>query len=493
MRDGLSATRGVLQHLVPASPAREGVRLPPVRQPPFWGVQGLILAIAVVHTLLARNGFPAALYLVPSSLFLVPVVYAALKFGVQGAIPTAVWSTILTVPDLAQFHGGLDRFGVLWQSTLLLVVGALVGFAVDQERDAREEAEAREAARLLSERRYRALYDRAADAVLVIDGEGRIDEANLAATRLLDTTLESLRGRGLAEILGVELAADAIETGGVRPPRPMQRRNADSPLWIQAIGATALSSTGGTGGSQVILRDVTLQHEREQGLEGYARHAIAAREEERRRMAHELHDGPLQSLVLLARKLDVLEDGDGAGGVLDDAREILDETAGELRRLSRALRPPILDDLGLVAALRSETAAMGHRSGMDARFVVSGEVHPLPRERELLLLRVAQESLHNAERHSGGSSATVALHFEREAATLFIGDDGRGIGAIPRPTTLLARGKLGVLGIQERVRLAGGSLHIGPRQGGGTEVRVRVPVPPPSAGDIRPSLGRGST
>jgi len=475
VNDRRSWTTRVRDRLVPASPAREGVRLPPVRQRAFWAVQGLILVIAIVHTLLARNGFPPALYLVPSSLFLIPVVYAALKFGVRGAIPTAIWSAVLTVPDLVVTHEGLDRLGVLWQSVILLVVGAFVGLAVDHERDAREDAEAREAARLASERRYRALYDRAADAVLVVDAQGRIEEANVAATRLLDRDLEALRGRGLSEVVGVDLAADALQNAAESQPRPMQRRDGEPPVWIQSIGASPLAHEDGSGGSQVILRDVTLEYEREQGLEGYARHAIAAREEERRRMAHELHDGPLQSLVLLARKLDTLEDGEVSGGALDDAREIIDETAAELRRLSRALRPPILDDLGLVPALRSETSAMGHRSGMEAKFEVTGQVRPLPQDTELLLLRVTQESLHNAERHSGGSSVAVTLHYEADVATLVVADDGRGIGAIPRPTTLLARGKLGLLGIQERVRLAHGALDIGARPGGGTEVTVRVP------------------
>jgi PAS domain S-box-containing protein len=478
VNDHRSWTTRLLDRLVPGSPARDGVRPPPVRQRAFWAVQGLILAIAVVHTLLERNGFPAALYLVPSSLFLIPVVYAALKFGVRGAIPTAIWSAALTVPDLVLSHEGLDRLGVLWQSAILLVVGAFVGLAVDHERDAREEAEAREAARLASERRYRALYDSAADAVLVIDAQGRIEEANVAATRLLDRDLGALRGRGLSQVVGADLAADVLGDPTESPPRPMLRRDGEPPVWVQPVGASPLAGVGGAGGSQVILRDVTLEYEREQGLEGYARHAIAAREEERRRMARELHDGPLQSLVLLARTLDALDEDEGEGGALDDAREIIDETAGELRRLSRALRPPILDDLGLVPALRSETSALAHRSGMEAHFELIGEVRPLPQDTELLLLRVTQESLHNAERHSGASCVNVTLRYEADVAKLVVADDGRGIGTIPRPTTLLARGKLGLLGIQERVRLAHGALDIGPRQGGGTEVRVRVPASP---------------
>jgi PAS domain S-box-containing protein len=472
-------TRRLMAYLVPISPIRDGVRLPPVRQRAFWAIQALVFAIALAHTLVEPNGaglFPQALYLVPSSLFFVPVVYAALKFGLRGAVPTAVWTVVVTLPNLVLFHDGPDRIGILWQSAILVAIGAFVGLAVDHERDAREDAEKREAARLASERRYRALYDHAANAVLVIDDHGRIDEANAAAVQLLDRDLEAMRGRLLSEVVGLDLAEDVLSGPADSRSRPLPSRGGEPSVWVQAVGAAPLTGAGEGGGSQVMFRDVTLQHEREQGLEGYARHAIAAREEERRRMAHELHDGPLQSLVLLLRKLDALDEGDYDDGALEDAREIIDETAAELRRLTRTLRPPILDDLGLVAALRSEASAFARRSGIGAHFEVMGQVRPLPLDAELLLLRVAQESLHNAERHSGAASVDVSLSYEPGSMALVVADDGQGIGAVPSATTLLARGNLGLLGIQERVRLANGTLDIGARPGGGTKVSVRVPV-----------------
>lgn len=476
MSGAVPRRRWRLARLVPAHPARDGVRLPPVRQRAFWAVQGLTFAIAFVHSIIARNDAPDALYLVPTSLFFIPVVYAALKFGIRGSIPTAIWSTALTVPDLVLSHQGLDRAGVLWQSAILVAIGAFVGLAVDHERAARESAEAREAARLASERRYRALFDHAANAVLVIDDHGRIDEANAAAEELLERNLEAVLGRLLSDVVGGELAADVLSGTADGHPRPLPSRAGGAPIWVQAVGASPLAGEGDGGGFQVMFRDVTLQYEREQGLEGYARHAIAAREEERRRMALELHDGPLQSLVLLLRKLDAVDEGDDGDGALDDAREIVDETAAELRRLSRALRPPMLDDLGLAAALRSETSTFARRSGIQARFEVGGQTRPLGQETELLLLRVAQESLHNAERHSAATSVEVTLTYDPGSTALVVADDGHGIGAIPRPTALLANGKLGLLGIQERVRLADGTLEIGERPEGGTVVRVRVPA-----------------
>src|SRR3990172_2857271 len=205
----------------PTPPPRGGGRLPPLRQRAFWAVQALTFAIAFIHTVLVRSGFPAALYLVPTSLFFIPVVYAALKFGVRGAIPTAIWSTVLTLPDIVPFHEPVDRVGLLWQSAILVAIGAFVGLAVDHERDAREDAERREAARLASERRYRALYDHAADAVLVIDQDGRIEEANAAGARLLDLDLVDVRGRWLSDVVGPDLTEDVLSGSTDSGPRPL--------------------------------------------------------------------------------------------------------------------------------------------------------------------------------------------------------------------------------------------------------------------------------
>jgi signal transduction histidine kinase len=159
-----------------------------------------------------------------------------------------------------------------------------------------------------------------------------------------------------------------------------------------------------------------------------------------------------------------------------DARDVVDGTAADLRRLSRALRPSILDDLGLVAALRSEVAALGRRSGVTARFGVTGAPGGLAPDLELLFLRITQEALHNIEKHAGAEQTAVRLAFGPTCACLVIRDDGRGLGAIPSAAALLANGKLGLVGMEERTRLAGGEFAIRARPGGGTTIRVRVPV-----------------
>lgn len=506
VRASLEALAARVSRLLPA-PSRVG-SFPPLRSRAFWTVQALVLVIAFLHTAVetfAAESVPATLYLVPYSLFFVPVVYAALRFGFQGAVLTGIWIFAVSVPNFLFVDEAVDRFNDMWQGTILMGIATFVGVAVDRAHNARTEAEAREAARMVSERRYRALYDRSAEAVLVVDEQWRIEESNAAAAALLGRDTASLAGRPIEEVVGPELAADLRASNGAGDEaregetrdgeaRASEPRLLVSPdgrrAWVQAMGAAALANEGEGqgqgGGSQVILRDVTLQFERQLDLEAWARHDIEAREEERRRIGRELHDGPVQSLVLLARKLDQLagEEQGGAGRPgaarnhgFDEADEIIEETAAELRRVSRALRPPILDDLGLVAAIRSETSELGRRSGIATSFTVDGEQRPLPEDTELLLLRVAQESLHNAERHSGAASVEVSLAFTSARARLVVADDGRGIGVVPSAATLLEQGKLGLVGMFERVRLARGTIEVADRPAGGMTVSIEVPAP----------------
>ena len=450
----------------------------PIHRRAFWAVQLLVLGIAIAHTFLEsvdRSAVPPALYLVPSSLFFVPVVYAALKFGARGAVPTALLSIVLTLPNLLFFHIGMERLGEIWQGVILIAVGVFVGVRVDHERVARLELEDRERARRSSEERYRELFDNSAEAILLTDANGVIEDANPAALELIGIPIGSLVGMTLESVAGTEIGPSE---DGPEPNRRMAqlvRPDGTPPTWIEVIVSAPLHDPSGRTHLQTMLHDVSLQHERQEVLEGYARQTVAAREEERRRIGRELHDGPLQSLVLLSRKLDLIADRSSPTempATIDAARQIIDGTADELRRITRALRPPILDDLGLVPALRSETSAFSRRSDVVARFSQTGRQRPLPPEVELLLLRVTQEALHNVERHAGASHVDVRLSFAPTCVTLRIHDDGRGIGTVPPTADLLASGKLGIAGMQERARVAGATMTVRGEPSGGTLVEA---------------------
>lgn len=199
-------------------------------------------------------------------------------------------------------------------------------------------------------------------------------------------------------------------------------------------------------------------------------------EDERRRLARELHDGVGQNLTALKHRLVQL--GDAVPPALrsrvDAAVALCGDTLEDTRAMSRLLRPPILDDLGLEAALRWLARSIGEAAGLD----VSVEIEPLPAlddDLPALLFRVAQEALNNVARHAQARSALLRLVARAGRLQLQVVDDGRGCD----PSAALALGGSGLGGMRERLRLHDGllELHSSPGQG----MRLRAVVPLPSA------------
>ena len=199
-------------------------------------------------------------------------------------------------------------------------------------------------------------------------------------------------------------------------------------------------------------------------------------EDERRRLARELHDGLGQNLTALKHRLAQLAgelDGD-ARVKLDAAIALCAETLEDTRQLSRLLRPPILDDLGLVAALRWLARSQAESAGID---VTAEIVEPLPsldNDLQTLLFRVAQEALTNVARHSGARSALLRLVARDGTLRLQVADDGRGCD----PEAAQRTGGSGLGGMRERLRLYDGRLELHSVPGEGTRLRVVVPLAP---------------
>ena len=210
----------------------------------------------------------------------------------------------------------------------------------------------------------------------------------------------------------------------------------------------------------------------------YAALVVEAEEEQRRRLARELHDEPLQLFLHLARKLGTLGAAPGMpGGVLQDleeARQHALDAAGRLRVMARDLRPPALDHLGLVPALSSLLAELEDDSGVTTQLRVSGAPGRLPGEVELGAFRIVQEAARNTLRHASASSLQVTVGFGDRELTLEIADDGCGFagGSIEEAG---AR-HLGVVGMRERTVLLGGSFELVSSPGRGTVVRATLPL-----------------
>ena len=197
-------------------------------------------------------------------------------------------------------------------------------------------------------------------------------------------------------------------------------------------------------------------------------------EDERRRLARELHDGLGQNLTALKHRLAQLApalDGE-AREQLEAAISLCAETLEDTRHLSRLLRPPILDDLGLVSALRWLARSQAESAGIDVTAEIVEPLPPLDSDLQTLLFRVAQEALTNVARHSGARSALLRLVARDGTLRLQVADDGRGCD----PAVASRSGGSGLGGMRERLRLYDGRLELHSVPGEGMRLRVVVPV-----------------
>jgi signal transduction histidine kinase len=439
-------------------------------------VQLLVLSIAGAHTLIETTEAVDLGHanFIPVSLFLLPVIYAGLAFGLRGSGPTALWCAALTIPNALLFHPGAEAYGELWQAGLVVAVGIFIGQRIDRERAARIDAERRQREQQASENKYRTVFDSAGDAILLVNGDSVIFDANTAAGQLLGQTSKELRGQRLQHVASGALTEVAKDSSSSRVIGPLTTPDRP-PQWLMPV-RTELQDASGKDLTLVLLRDVSLQVERQQLLEGFAAQTLAAREAERRRIARDLHDGPVQSLVYLWRSLDQLEvEDEAAQETIAAAQTTAEQVSAELRRVSRDLRPSVLDDLGLTAALKAETAAFEHRSGIRARYTERGNPNELTDELQLAVLRVYQEALHNVERHAGASGVSVSITVAPTGMELVVADNGRGLRHVLRPSDLVAAGKLGLVGMQERARLVGGTCEFSGSPSG-TTVRFTAPA-----------------
>jgi two-component system sensor histidine kinase UhpB len=217
-----------------------------------------------------------------------------------------------------------------------------------------------------------------------------------------------------------------------------------------------------------------------QELRALSERATNAQEEERRRIARNLHDETSQSLSSLIIRLERIEgnlppDSSELRNQLKQAREIATGTLEGLRKIIYDLRPTMLDDLGLVPAVRWYARSTLEAAGVRVQFEIPDEVLRLPAHLETELFRIAQEGLNNIANHSNARRVIVRLTQDAEHACLELDDDGSGFDVEATATSALPSKRLGLLGIQERVSLVGGDVDILSSPGQGTMLRVCVP------------------
>ena len=312
-------------------------------------------------------------------------------------------------------------------------------------------------------------------------GWALITEENWQA--LVTPSLAATQMAPLVLVPAFILALFALWFGARQIVQPLQRLEAKAAALAWGDFETIKEPVGGISEVQHLQKELTEMANKvqaaQEGLHDYIAAITSAQEEERTRLARELHDDTIQAVIALKQRVQLaqrsVKDQHGRQS-LKELEELAEETVENLRRLTRALRPIYLEDLGLVTALEMLARETTQANGLSVDFEQAGQEHRLSREIELALYRIAQEALNNVVRHARANHATLSIRFGDEVR-LEVRDDGVGFTVPNSPTDFAPSGHFGLLGIRERADLIGAKLEVQSGMGRGTRLSVRLRDP----------------
>lgn len=441
----------------------------------YWIFVALVAALATTHFVVDAwvnhpvRSFPEG---VPVSLLLVLAGYAAVQWGLSGALATTLVGTVLWVPDLLLPHDAGHAGNDVVSLAIAGAASLLIGYHVDSRRRAMRHVERAVAEQHRSEQRFRQLVESNPGPILFIDGAGMIADANAAARRVI----ADAGAQRMATSLSPDLDPKRLTSGRIVR---LSTNGHDYRL------NTATITTGPDQTlTQVLLEDVTLEAAAQRQTRRFAHLLLAAQEDERRRVAQELHDEPIQVLAHLARTLEPANRAHPAAAndtQSSTARDQVLTTIDQLRRITCGLRPPALD-LGLDAALRSFITDIA--SGYDCALSLTGSSGPsLGVETKLAVFRIVQEATNNALRHADATRIDITLERLSTGLAVQVADNGHGFD----PSAAEHATGLGLLGIRERAQLLDADIDLYSSPDGTTlslhvpEVADRaLPLPPTS-------------
>jgi signal transduction histidine kinase len=253
-------------------------------------------------------------------------------------------------------------------------------------------------------------------------------------------------------------------------------------LWVRGV----LVSSKGVSRRK---KQVDGVRELEPQISELSRHLVRAQEEERKRISRELHDEAGQGLMVLRLFLSGLlpeSPNHELRGKIQQSLLMLDHTIGDLRRIIARLSPRILEEMGLLAAIRKEVRELSKNTGVETELRLPREVDGFGKEIEIAIYRSVQESLHNITKHSQARQCRLQLEIKNRQVRLSIEDNGVGFS---RPGNPSGR-TFGLVGMRERIAALGGKVRIRSRQGQGTQVRVILPLAHSYTNADRAPVGR---
>jgi PAS domain S-box-containing protein len=339
-----------------------------------------------------------------------------------------------------------------------------------------------------AEHEYRVLIESMNEGALTLTADKTILYANQCFARMVKCPLEQVTGTSFRRFLSEEDRATL---------RPLMKRPGKSGSKIQVslragngsqmpaqISIRPLARNGANRATvSMVVTDLTAARRNEEMLRALTRRLVQAQEAERGRVALELHDHITQLLCAVLVRSQALADKLSArdGPSKREAiklREMLGQTAEEVERISRNLRPSVLDELGLVFVLRDTSAEFTERTGVSVKLACAPLAARLSADTELTLFRIFQEVLKNVERHASARHVTVHLTQTGNFVQMAVHDDGIGFDPAHYPARRNGKGGLGLLGMRERAAYVGGALKVKSVGRAGTEIEVRIPTPP---------------
>jgi len=351
---------------------------------------------------------------------------------------------------------------------------------------ARDVTDQRRAAKALreSEERYRELFENSKDAIYVHDLHGRYTSVNAAAEELTGYSREEIVGKHYSNFIGPRFLKEAREKFCLKIDVPIQttyeaevvcKNGTRTPV---EVSSRMIYKDGIVVGVQGTVRDISERKRAEDVLKTYSRRLIQAQEAERQKIARELHDEIGQVLTAVRLNLQAVQktcQTDACLPQINDSVGVIDEALKQIRELSLELHPSLLDDLGLVAALRWYATRYNLRSGIAAQVTCGSNIDGIPHDVSTACFRIAQEALTNAARHSRATKANV--HVQKRNGDLHLAIQDNGIGFDSQLfLNGMASSALGLRGMHERAHAVSGHIQINSQVGKGTQVTVVVPL-----------------
>ena len=328
------------------------------------------------------------------------------------------------------------------------------------------------------EKTFRAIAEQSSDGILIVTPEGNYVYVNNGASEITGYSVEELLRMNLFNLVHPEELPKVRERSrkrrdGKHIPRQYETvfvRKDGKAIPVEMVEAKALWYDEPT--VQIVFRDIA---ERKR-LRNYVAEITRAQEEERKRIARELHDDTIQSLAALSLDIQTITRDKGLSLETFQRLEKLRRDTGSIidgvRRYSYELRPAVLDQLGLIPALELLTSELNRVTRIKSHLEVIGYERRLAPDLELAIFRIVQEALRNVRKHAQAKKASVIVEFNMDNICLGITDDGQGF-ELPESTGDFAfRHKMGLVGMQERARLFGGELSITSQIGKGTTVSL---------------------